>query len=157
VAQAQARPAQQAQQAQQAQPQRTQQQARTWQQKQGWLQPGGWQGHATWQQDRSQNWASDHRTWEQRGGYGGFYIPQATYNLSFGNDHFFRLRALPSIYMGYPRFAYGGYSFLLLDPWPGTWSVNWFDTDDLYIDYDDGYYLYDRNYPYVRLAVTVSV
>jgi len=62
------------------------------------------------------------------------------------------------MYMGYPRFEYGGYTFLLLDPWPEYWSDNWFDSDDLYIDYDDydqGYYLYDRRDPQVRLAVTI--
>jgi len=60
--------------------------------------------------------------------------------------------------MGYPRFDYGGYSFLLLDPWPEYWSDNWYDSDDLYIDYGgDGYYLYNRRYPDVRLAVTILV
>ena len=68
---------------------------------------------------------------------------------------YFRLHALPVIYQGYPRFQYGGYSFLLLDPWPAYWSENWFDSDDLYIDYDDGYYLYDRRYPQVALAVSI--
>jgi hypothetical protein len=64
---------------------------------------------------------------------------------------------MPSIYMGYPRFDYGGFSFLLLDPYPQNWGPDWYSSDDLYIDYDDGYYLYDRNYPYVRLAITVSM
>jgi hypothetical protein len=59
------------------------------------------------------------------------------------------------MYMGYPRFQYGGYSFLLVDPWPDNWDSNWYDSDDLYIDYDDGYYLYNRSYPYVRLAIMV--
>ena len=67
------------------------------------------------------------------------------------------MRALPTIYMGYPRFDYGGFSFLLVDPWPEYWAENWFYTDDLYIDYDDGYYLYDRRYPEVRLAITVAM
>jgi len=61
----------------------------------------------------------------------------------------------PVVYMGYPRFSYGGFSFMLLDPWPEYWPENWYSTDDVYIDYDDGYYLYNRRYPYVRLAVTV--
>ena len=61
------------------------------------------------------------------------------------------------MYMGYPQFQYGGYSFLLLDPWPEYWSDNWYNADDLYIDYDDGYYLYNRSYPDVRLAITVSL
>ena len=61
----------------------------------------------------------------------------------------------PSMYMGYPRFEYGGFSFLMVDPWPEYWTASWFDTDDLYIDYEDGYYLYDRRYPDVRLAIIV--
>ena len=67
------------------------------------------------------------------------------------------MHAMPTIYMGYPRFAYGGYSFLLVDPYPESWAYNWFDTDDLYIAYDNGYYLYDRNYPDVGLAITVEL
>jgi DNA mismatch repair ATPase MutL len=137
--------------------QRSQQQARSWQQQKGWAQQGAWQGHASWQQNRAQHWASDHRTWAQRGGYGGFYIPQASFGLYFGDQHFFRLHALPVMYMGYPRFEYGGYSFLLVDPWPEYWSDNWFDSDDLYIDYNDGYYLHDRRYPDVGLAVTIML
>jgi hypothetical protein len=141
----------------QQQPQRTRQQAQSWQQQRGWLKPGGWQGHDTFQQDGSRNWASDHRTWAQRGGYGGYYIPQSNYNLYFGSQHFFRLGALPVMYLGYPRFEYQGTSFLLLDPWPENWSQDWYASDDVYIDYDDGYYLYDRNYPQQRLAITILV
>jgi hypothetical protein len=82
-------------------------------------------------------------------------LPQASFNLNFGSQHFFRMRTLPVMYMGYPRFQYEGFSFLLVDPWPEYWSNNWYDSDDLYIDYDDGYYLYNRSYPYVRLAIVV--
>jgi hypothetical protein len=57
------------------------------------------------------------------------------------------------MYLGYPRFEYEGTSFLLLDPWPQSWSQDWYASDDVYIDYDDGYYLYDRNYPQQRLAI----
>ena len=141
----------------QQQPQRTQQQAVAWQQQRTWAPQGAWQGHTTWQQGRSQNWARDHRTWAQRGGYGGYYIPQDRFGLYFGSQHSFRIRTLPTIYMGYPRFSYGGFSFLLLDPWPGNWADNWYDADDLYIDYDDGYYLYNRRYPDVRLAIMVDM
>ena len=115
--------------------------------KMGWAPQGAWQAHSTWQQDGSQRWASDHRNWAQRGGYGGSYIPQASFNLSFGMQHSFRMRSLPTMYMGYPRFAYGGYSFLLVDPFPGDWAANWYDSDNLYITYDNGYYLYDSRYP----------
>jgi hypothetical protein len=59
--------------------------------------------------------------------------------------------------MGYPRFSYGGFSFLLLDPWPASWAANWYSADDLYIDYDDGYYLNNRRYPDFRLAVMVEM
>ena len=96
------------------------------------------------------HWESDHRTWAQRGGYGGYYIPQDRFSLYFGSQHWFRMHSRPTIYMGYPRFSYGGFSFLLVDPWPEYWAENWYDTDDVYIDYDDGYYLYNRRYPGVR-------
>ncbi len=140
------------------QPQRTQQQARTWQQQKGWLQQGGgWQGHATFQQDRATHWASDHRTWAQRGGYGGYYIPQNSFNLYFGSQHFFRIGVLPVMYLGYPRFEYGGYSFLMVDPYPEYWSDNWYASDEMYIDYEDGYYLHDQRYPDVRLAVMIQL
>ena len=105
----------------------------------------------------AQQWGSDHRNWAQRGGYGGSYIPQASFNLYFGSQHWFRMHGLPTIYMGYPRFEYGGYSFLLVDPYPESWAENWFDTDDLYIAYDNGYYLYDRSYPGIGLAITVDL
>ena len=82
-------------------------------------------------------------------------MPQDRFRLSFGYDHFFRLQSMPVIYQGYPRFDYGGSSFLLLDPWPEYWSDNWYSSDDLYIDYDDGYYLHNRNYSQVRLAIAV--
>ncbi len=47
--------------------------------------------------------------------------------------------------------------FLLVDPWPEYWAEDWYATDDVYIDYDDGYYLYNRRYPNVRLAIAVSL
>jgi hypothetical protein len=129
-----------------------------WQEQRGWLQQGGWQGRGTWQQGRAQRWESEHRTWAQRGGYGGYFIPQARFSLYFGSQHWFRMHNRPAIYMGYPRFSYGGFSFLLVDPWPEYWAENWYDTDDVYVDYDDydnGYYLYNRRHPNVRLAITV--
>ncbi len=61
---------------------------------------------------------------------------------------------------GYPRFQYAGFSFLLVDPYPEYWAEDWYATDDVYIDYDNydhGYYLYNRRYPDVRLAITVEL
>lgn len=149
---------QHAQQSHHQQSERTQQQAVAWQQQRGWVQQGGgWQGHSTWQQSGAQEWNSEHRTWGQRGGYGGYYIPQDRYVRYFGNKHSFRMRSRPVIYMGYPRFSYGGYSFLLLDPWPYNWGENWYGTDDVYIDYNNGYYLYNRRHPGFGLAITVAL
>jgi len=143
--------AQRSEQGQQQQPQRTRQQAVAWQQH------GGWQGHSTWQPDRAQHWDRDHRTWAQRGGYGGYYIPEAQFDLDFGMGLGSGCTASPRSTMGYPRFSYGGFSFLLVDPYPESWAENWYDTDDLYIGYDNGYYLYDRRYPSMALAITVAL
>ena len=56
---------------------------------------------------------------------------------------------------GYPQFQYGGYTFMMVDPWPQYWGNNWYDADDLYIDYDDGYYLYNQRYPGEGIALAV--
>ncbi|HYM09559.1 MAG TPA: hypothetical protein VEU62_02440 [Bryobacterales bacterium] len=146
---------QERQRAQQQQPQRTRQQARVWQQQRGWLQQGGWQGQGTWQQDRAQHWQNEHRSWRQRGGYGGYYIPQDRFFVYFGSQHWFRIGGRPTIFMGYPRFQYGGFSFILVDPWPEYWREDWYATDDVYVDYDDGYYLYNRRYPGVGIAISL--
>jgi len=84
-------------------------------------------------------------------------MPQYSFNMYFGSSHYFRLRTRPVMYMGYPRFEYGGYSFLLVDPWPEYWADDWYNTDDVYIDYDDGYYLYNRRSPSVRLAIMIDL
>jgi hypothetical protein len=67
----------------------------------------------------------------------------------------FRISSRPIIMMGYPRFQYGGFSFLLVDPWPEYWPEDWYSRDDVYIDYNNGYYLYNRRDPGVALAITV--
>jgi hypothetical protein len=56
---------------------------------------------------------------------------------------------------GHRRFHYGGYWFGLIDPWPEYWSSDWYDNDDVYVDYyGDGYYLYNRRYPGDRIAIS---
>ena len=135
-------------------PQRTRQQAQTWQQQSSWRQ-GAWQGQATWQGNRSSNWASDHRGWGQRGGYGGYYIPDASFGLYFGDDHWFRISSQPYIVGGYPRFRYQGFTFMMVDPWPSDWAENWYSADDVYVGYDNGYYLYDRAHPGEGVAISV--
>jgi hypothetical protein len=59
------------------------------------------------------------------------------------------------LFMGFPRFQWGGFWFLLVDPWPEDWAENWYDTDDVCIDYVDGYYLYNRRHPGVAIGITV--
>jgi hypothetical protein len=110
-----------------------------------------------WQQHRATNWDSQHRTWQQRGGYRGYRIPDDRYRSYFGPSHRFRLYGLPLVMVGgYPRFQYQGYWFSLLDPWPPCWTDTWYQTDDVYVDYySDGYYLYDPRCPGYRVAVAI--
>jgi hypothetical protein len=114
------------------------------------------QQQAAWQGDRAQNWEADHRTWQQRGGYSGYRVPDDRFRASYGQDHGFRFYSLPVIYVGgHRRFQYGGFWFGLVDPWPEYWSANWYDDDDVYVDYyGDGYYLYNRRYPGDRIAIS---
>ena len=59
---------------------------------------------------------------------------------------------------GFPRFQYGGFWFSVVDPWPGDWSNNWYETDDVYVVYqNDGYYMYNRRHPHVGIAISVSM
>ena len=117
------------------------------------LQSSAWQGH------RASNWQSDHRTWGQRGGYRGYRIPDAYFSSYYGRGHGFRIYDLPfMVEGGYPRFQYGGYWFSCVDPWPGDWAANWYETDNVYVDYvGDGYYLFDTRYPGIGIAVDISL
>jgi len=113
-----------------------------------------------WQQYRARSWQSDHRTWQQRGGYSGYRIPPARFRGRFGRQHGFRIYRLPLVIAdGYPRFQFGGYWFGIVDPWPEYWSDNWYQRDYVYIDYsDDGYYLYNPRHPHRHgLAVSISI
>lgn len=112
---------------------------------------------AAWQQHRAINWQTDHRNWQQRGGYHGYRIPDDRYRGYFGPDHRFRINGLPFLVVGgYPRFQYQGYWVSAVDPWPQEWASNWYDTDDVYLNYvDNGYYLYNRRYPNQGIAVNI--
>jgi hypothetical protein len=114
------------------------------------------QQQVAWQGDRAHNWQSEHRDWQQRGGYNGYRVPDDRFRSDYGQDHGFRIYSLPVMYVGgHRRFQYGGYWFGLVDPWPEYWSNNWYDSDDVYVDYyGDGYYLYDRRYPGDRIAIS---
>ena len=109
-------------------------------------------------QSRASSWTTQHRTWQQRGGYNGYRVPDDRFSLYFGSGHFFEIGNLPLLFVGgYPRFQYDGYWVTLLDPWPENWPPLWYETDNGYIDWGgDGYYLYDTNYPGIGIAVTIS-
>ena len=132
------------------------QQAHEWQRSKGWQEGDGWKGSKDWKGSKAQHWDNDHRDWNQRGGYGGRHIPPDRFGRHFGPDHFFRLRGRPMMYGGYPRFYYGGYSFLIVDPWPEYWVDDWYAADDVYVVYHDGYYLYNRRYPSSGVAISVT-
>ena len=118
------------------------------------------QERAIFQQRRATNWGADHRDWRARGGYVGFRIPDARFGLYFGRAHYFHLWGLPMVYVGgYPEFQYRGYWFELLDPVPPDWAPDWYQTDQVYIDWDSdygGYYLYDASHPNESLAVEIA-
>ena len=120
-------------------------------------QPGEQQ--AAWEGHRAHDWKSEHRDWKQRGGYNGYRIPEDRYRGYFGPGYPFRIYSYPVVVVGgYPRFQHGGFWFSLVDPWPEYWSDDWYDNDDVYIEYyGDGYYLYNRRYPQDRIAISVSV
>jgi len=147
---------------QQRQEQGKQQQQRAQQQQQALnkqQQQRAQQQQGAWQERRATNWQAEHQTWQQRGGYNGDRIPEDRYRGNFGPDHSFRIYTNPVVVAGgYPGFQYGGFYFSIVDPWPQYWSNNWYENDDVYIDYSrDGYYLYNRRYPRDRVAIRVYV
>jgi hypothetical protein len=109
-------------------------------------------------QSRASSWSNEHQTWSQRGGYNGYRVPDNRFRSYFGRDHFFRISGLPMVFVGgQPRFQYDGYWVTFVDPWPESWSPNWYETDDVYIDYtNDGYYVYDRMHPEFPIAITIT-
>jgi hypothetical protein len=117
------------------------------------------QQQASWTQNRAHNWKSEHRTWQQRGGYNGYRIPDDRYRGYFGESHSFRLYSEGVEFSGgLPRFQYGGLWFGFVDPWPEYWANDWYENDDVYVVYTDGgYYLYNRRYPRDAIAINVSL
>jgi hypothetical protein len=81
----------------------------------------------------------------------GGHIPDDKFREHFGRQHTVVIRQ-PVIIEGQPRFQFGGYWFVISDPWP----VGWAYTDDCYVDYVDGdYFLFDLLHPGVRVALFV--
>ena len=104
---------------------------------------------SAWQHQRSNNWESQHRNWQQRGGYNGYRIPDQYFVSYYGPNHYFRVYRQPFMMVnGYSRFQYGGYWISFVEPYPEYWANDWYQNDDVYVNYyNDGYYLYNRSYP----------
>ncbi len=84
---------------------------------------------------------------------GGGHIPDDQFRAHFGRSHTVVINQ-PVVVEGQPRFQYGGYWFVIADPWPGDWAY----TDQCYIDYVDGeYFLFDLLHPGVRIALFVAM
>jgi len=80
------------------------------------------------------------------------HIEDRDFQAHFGREHRFRPGRVEVI-EGRPQFYYGGYTFMLADPWPAGWA---YDSDDCYIDYVDGeYYLFNIRYPGMRVLVYI--
>lgn len=81
----------------------------------------------------------------------GGHIPDDRFRANFGREHTFHI-GHPVIVEGAPRFQYGGYWFVIAQPWP----VGWAYTDVVYVDYvGGGYYLLSPVHPGVQLSINV--
>ncbi len=121
------------------------------------LPPG--QAKKIWGDHSAREWAHEHQTWRMRGGYRGYRVPHERFVAYFGPRHYFRIHAMPMVVVaGHPRFHCNGFWFTLVDPWPEYWAADWYETDDVYVDYvDDGYYLFNRRRPGIAIAVNISL
>jgi len=103
------------------------------------------------QKDQQKNEKSDAKNMKQEQVQRGGRIPDDQFRAHFGRQHTFHINR-PVIVEGSPRFQYGGYTFVMVDPWPTGWSYS----DAVYVDFIDGvYYLCDPLYPGVQLMITV--
>jgi hypothetical protein len=85
----------------------------------------------------------------------GKHIPDDKFRASFGRQHTFKVNRVinqTTIVPGQTQFVTGGFTFVVLDPWPSEFLV----TDDCFIDFIDGdYFLVDVFHPEVRVALLV--
>jgi|SRR5579864_7169479 len=104
------------------------------------------------QQDRSARQDDRReRPAEGREGRQGGRIPDDRFRANFGHEHTFTI-GRPVIVEGAPRFQYGGYWFVIAQPWP----VGWAYTDVVYVDDIDGeYFLLSPVHPGVQIAINV--
>lgn len=103
------------------------------------------------QMDKNNPQAKPEQEAHRAAGNSGGRIPDDKFRAHFGREHHFRI-SHPTIVSGQPRFQYGGYWFVIADPWPAGWDY----ADDCYIDYVDGeYLLFDLAHPGVSIVVSV--
>ncbi len=88
---------------------------------------------------------------EHSNGGGQGRIPDDRFKAHFGREHHFHI-GHPEVVGGRPQFSYGGYSFIIVQAWPGDWGYD----DDVYVIDDGGvYYLCDVAHPGVQLELNV--
>jgi hypothetical protein len=103
------------------------------------------------QQDKSHPQMKQDQDAHRAAGNGGGRIPDDKFRSHFGRDHHFHV-SRPTVVGGQPRFESGGFTFIIVDPWP----VGWDYADDCYIDYVDGeYLLFDLAHPGASIVVNV--
>ena len=84
-----------------------------------------------------------------KGGQEHGRISNAHYANRFGREHSFHVNRRD---YNHRRFQYGGYAFGFVDPWPIQWGYS----DDVYVVYaDDGYYMYNRFHPGLRISINI--
>ena len=85
----------------------------------------------------------------------GKKIPDDKFRANFGQQHKVRVTQViheTRIVPGQTQFAYSGYTFVFVDPWPAEWAF----TDDCYIDYiNDEYVLVNPFHPGFYVALTI--
>jgi hypothetical protein len=81
----------------------------------------------------------------------GGRIPEDRFRANFGRAHTFSI-GHPVIVGGTPRFQYGGYWFVIAQPWPTGWAY----TDVVYVDFiGGGYYLLSPVHPGIQISINV--
>jgi outer membrane biosynthesis protein TonB len=61
------------------------------------------------QQQRHAQEGEQQHTWQQRGGYNGYSVPDNYFRSHYGRDRWFRVHSLPFLVVGgFPRFQYDG-------------------------------------------------
>jgi hypothetical protein len=78
-------------------------------------------------------------------------IPGDKFKAHFGRERTFRV-GHPTVVEGRPKFSYGGYSFIIAQPWPAGWGYD----DDVYVvDVNGVYYLVDAVHLGVQLELSI--